>query len=117
DIRKTLNTIAGVNQDGNPVSLSTETIVSMNIWCFLPELFEQLSLKFRNFLDNLNNPDREFLIPSVINELVQNNEALVKVLESNAHWAGITYKEDVENVKNMILDLTGKGIYPENLWK
>jgi len=117
DIRKTLSTVAGVTQDGNSVTLSPGTIVSMNIWCFLPVVFEQLAVKFRNFLDNQDQPDREFLIPSVVNELVQNDEALVRVLESNARWAGITYKEDVESVKNMILDLTGKGIYPENLWK
>ncbi|SVE57090.1 uncharacterized protein METZ01_LOCUS509944, partial [marine metagenome] len=57
----------------------------------------------------------EFLIPTVINNLVQNNQEEVYVLRSNASWFGVTYKEDKPFVINKIQELIHSGIYSSPL--
>ena len=93
------------------------TIVSMNMWAFTPCLFSQLETAFIEFLklqsDNLK---AEFLIPTVIYDLIINNVAKVKVLPSDERWIGMTYQKDKPQVKAMINKLTESGIYPFKLW-
>ena len=40
----------------------------------------------------------------------------VKVLPTTALWKGVTYKEDVEELKEHIRKAIENGEYPENLW-
>lgn len=69
--------------------------VSMNFWGFNPKFFDCLNELFTDFLrKNQDNIKAEFPIPNVIDHLMKNNEAKVKVLQSNAEWFGVTYKED-----------------------
>ena len=73
-------------------------------------------LVFINFLNDVGMEVRsEFLIPTVINNLVQNNQEEVYVLRSNASWFGITYKEDKPFVINKIQELIHSGIYSSPL--
>ena len=58
----------------------------------------------------------EFLIPTIVNDLIQLNREKVKVLHSNANWFGVTYKEDKPFVINEIAKLITAGIYPEQLF-
>ena len=64
---------------------------------------------------NLN--DCEFLIPIVLNELLEEKKVKVNVLETNATWYGVTYKEDKEMVVNAINKLIEEGQYNKNLWE
>ena len=90
--------------------------VSMNMWGFTPTLFNYLQEDFVNFLnDEGKELKSEFLIPTVINNLVQNNQEEVYVLRSNASWFGITYKEDKPFVINKIQGLIHSGIYSSPL--
>ena len=94
------------------ITLDGSEPVSMNMWGFTPSLFNYLHEDFVNFLnDEGNELKSEFLIPTVINNLVQNNQEEVYVLRSNASWFGVTYKEDKPFVINKIQDLIHSGIY------
>ncbi len=99
------------------ISLCGDEPVSMNMWGFTPTLFNQLNARFVSFLKEKGQEMKsEFLIPTVVNELVGSNEAKVHVLRSDSRWFGITYKEDTPHVQNQILDLVNKGLYPTSLF-
>ena len=98
------------------ITLDGSEPVSMNMWGFTPSLFNYLHEDFINFLnDEGNELKSEFLIPTVINNLVQNNQEEVYVLRSNASWFGVTYKEDKPFVINKIQELINSGIYSSPL--
>lgn len=98
---------------------SKDTIASMNFLLFTPDLFDILESRMKTFLDNNKNnlESCEFLIPIVLNELVEEKSKIVDVLETTAKWYGVTYKEDKDMVVNAILNLVNTGVYPNNLWK
>ena len=98
------------------ITLDGSEPVSMNMWGFTPSLFNYLHEDFVNFLnDEGNELKSEFLIPTVINNLVQNNQEEVYVLRSNASWFGVTYKEDKPFVIKKIQELINSGIYSSTL--
>ncbi len=107
-----------VNFDnGKSFSLSGNSIVSMNMWGFTPVVFGQIKQRFSSFLDqNITNPKAEFFIPTLIDQLIREKEAKVKVLSCNAQWFGITYKEDKQAAKDSILEMIKNGEYPLRLW-
>ena len=95
------------------IELNPDTPVSMNLWGFSPSVFQHLWAKFDAFLHgNIQNPKAEYLIPSVVDELINEKQAEVKVLTSNAKWFGVTYKEDRPFVVEKIENLTNSGVYP-----
>ena len=97
--------------DGNP-------FVSMNFWGFSPLFFDQLERDFTNFMDeNAHKLKAEFFIPSVVNDLIENKEATIKLLTSNDQWFGVTYQEDKDITINKVNELVANGNYPENLWE
>lgn len=100
------------------VSIPENTIVSMNTWGLTPSIFNELEKKFSSFL--LEKQDEilkaEYFLPAVIDSLIHENKARVKVLKSEEQWYGVTYKEDKNIIENAILKFINNGIYPENLW-
>mgnify|MGYP002639518854 CR=1 FL=1 len=97
--------------------ISGDSIVSMNFWGFTPKFFVQMEEYFKQFIiDNSDNLKAEFYIPFVVNNLINNSKAKVKVLTSDAKWFGVTYKEDKENTIKRIAELVNDGKYPNKLW-
>jgi len=97
--------------------ISEETIVSMNFFGFTPKYFELSESLFEEFLaKNYKEPKAEFFIPLVINHVIVNKLATMKVLKSNARWFGVTYKQDKDYVTSEIQKLKDSDIYPINLW-
>lgn len=97
--------------------LDEDTIVSMNMWGFMPTLFDHLDREFDQFLsDHGRDLKAEFLIPTVINTLVQQQKVSARVLESQERWFGMTYRDDRDKVINAIRKLVANGIYPASLW-
>ena len=97
--------------------LNGEELVSMNMWGFTPELFIYLKEGFNNFLEQHGEELKsEYLIPSVVNELINSKQETVHVLHSDASWFGVTYKEDKPFVKSQILKLIESGAYPSKLF-
>jgi len=103
--------------EGNESFLTGKEIVSVNMFGLTPAIFEHLEAGFREFLDEKREtPKAEFLIPQLINELVQKGLVRVKVLESHEKWLGVTYQEDKPIVKSGIGELIDSGKYPADLW-
>ena len=99
------------------LALTGNEQVSMNMWGFTPKLFEYLNQGFSKFLSKHSNELKsEYLIPSVINDLIKKEKEQVKVLKSNASWFGVTYKEDKPYVVSQILKLIDDGFYPSSLF-
>ena len=99
------------------IELTGNEIVSMNFWGFQPAYFQLMKDQFTEFLkENINEPKSEFYIPYSVNLLIQQNCIKLKVLESDAKWFGVTYKEDKPVVVEKIGELVEQGIYPSKLW-
>ena len=106
----------GVSSDRD-IPLDGSEPVSMNMWGFTPILFDYLSEKFDEFLqEGKIELKSEFLIPNVINDLIQTDRESVHVLRSDSSWFGITYKEDKLYVVDEIQKLIDEGVYPQELF-
>jgi NDP-sugar pyrophosphorylase family protein len=97
--------------------LRDQDIVSMNFWGFGPDLFEHLETQFHRFLlKEGHNPKSEFYIPLVVDKLICDKKAKVKVLQSHARWFGVTYREDKAKAVTSLQAMTEAGEYPEKLF-
>ena len=100
--------------------LPVDSIVSMNMWGFGASILPELKSRFGKFLEeNLEkNPLKcEYFLPSVVNELLEEEKATVQVLKSMDKWYGVTYKEDKAVVVAAIKAMKEKGLYPDYLWE
>ena len=99
------------------IKLDGSEPVSMNVWGFTPVLFKYLREMFVEFLhDEGNKLKSEYLIPSVVNELIQSGREDVHVLRSASSWFGVTYKDDRPFVMEEIQKLIDHGTYPKQLF-
>ncbi|MDY3929028.1 MAG: sugar phosphate nucleotidyltransferase [Clostridia bacterium] len=89
-----------------------DTIVSMNMWGLDLGIFDFLKVKFDEFLrKNINEAKKEFFLPEVINDRINEKNMQVRVLETNEQWRGVTYPQDTESVRKSIENLVKKGLY------
>ena len=103
-------------EDGVDIPLDPDTLVSMNLWGFTPSYLDECKRRFPAFLDkNLSqNPEKcEFLLPTVVSELIGEGRADVKVIENVDKWYGVTYKEDKAAVVEAFRALKANGVYPK----
>ena len=86
---------AAVQTADGPVPLDTEQLVSMNMWMLTPAFVDGLQEGFKRFRAALKDPLRdEYLLPEIIDGLIQAGRAAVKVLPTRDEWFGVTYQED-----------------------
>jgi len=105
------------DDNGEFVTIDENTVVSMNFWGFTPKCFEFGTQLFEQFLEETKTDLKaEFYLPSIVNEILKSGKASVEVLQSNAKWFGVTYKEDKEIVEKAIGELKKQNVYPRNLW-
>lgn len=106
-----------IGENGIQRKIDVNSPVSMNMWGLYPDFFEILENGFRAFLEETPSDQlkREYLLPTIIGDLLQEEKISVKVLKSHDKWFGVTYKEDKEAVVNSIKELIASGIYPETL--
>ncbi len=98
--------------DENWVELPRDTVVSMNMWGFTPDVFGYIDRDLKSFLDEkINVPKAEFYLPAVVSNLIANNEKEVKVLVAEDKWYGVTYKEDKQAVVDAIAEKIKNGEY------
>lgn len=99
-------------------AIDVESEVSMNMWGLTPEFFDILEKGFSEFLENTSsdNLKAEYLLPTIIGELLKREKVEVKVLQSKDQWFGVTYKEDKESVVTAIQELVASGIYGASIY-
>jgi len=105
------------DEEGKWVAIEDNTPVSMNMWGFTPDYFEYSEEFFKEFLkEHLNTPKSEFFIPLMVNKLINEGTATVKVLDTTAKWFGVTYAADRADVVAKIQKLVDAGEYPSKLF-
>ncbi len=101
-----------IREDGSVGTLARDTIVSMNMWGFTPDLFKYLEKDFNEFLKAKGTEMKsEFFLPSVVDALIKSGEKKARVLVAEDKWYGVTYKEDLDAVVAAIKDLCDQGKY------
>ncbi len=104
--------------DGAWADIDGSSIASMNMFGFTPSFLAELKARFPAFLkENIGNPKAEFFLPTVVNDLVKERKARVKILPTTDSWIGVTYEEDTPKVREAIRALVAQGVYPEKLWE
>lgn len=103
----------------NEYKITNDTLVSMNMMSFTPNIFKYIEDNFKKFLDeNKDNLDScEYLIPSVLSKGIKKGYCNVSVIKTNSKWVGVTYKEDKKDVVEYIKNIVEEGEYNSNLWK
>lgn len=108
---------AAVQEEAALRSIDVDSLVSMNMWMLTPAFLDVLGGGFAAFRKTLKNQLKdEYLLPSVVDELLQAGRATVRVLSTGERWFGVTYKEDLPAVQNAIRALHDKGVYSEPLY-
>ena len=111
---------AAYTEDGEHfVDLPGDTIVSMNIWGLTQPTVSEFWTRLGAFFEKevpLDPLKREFYLPSVVNQQLEEGTARVRVLPCEEVWHGVTYREDLASVKEAICALKAAGVYEERLW-
>ena len=112
------NNCAFVKAGEDMINIDLQVPVSMNMWALQPGIFEILERKFKEFLSQLDDEDikAEYLLPTIIGDLLKEEKADVTVLKSLDNWFGVTYQEDKQSVIDSIKELISAGIYPDKLY-
>ncbi len=115
-----VNGVVSYTEDGEEwFELPEEAFASMNCWCFMPQLIDEIEKYFIEFLSTevKENPLKsEFYIPLLVRDMLAAKKCTVDVIETDDKWFGVTYKEDKPDVVKSITALVNEGKYPEKLW-
>ena len=118
EIQRKDGVLTACNEEKQPVSVDAGQHVSMIMWGLPPRFLEMLEGGFADFLDHLGKDamKSEYLLPKIIDKLLAEQKARVKVLETGDRWFGVTYKEDKPVVVASIQKLIEQGVYKEKLF-
>ena len=124
DLKKVTETYAitvderGNIRDADSGALDGEVLVSMNMWGFMPDIFEEMEGDFHRFLENIQegNIKAEYALPTMVDGMICNERLKISVLTTDAVWFGVTYREDRASVAEELWRMHEGGIYPEILF-
>jgi hypothetical protein len=105
------------DEQGRVQTIADNTPVSMNMWGFTPDYFEHSEEYFKTFLtEHAGDAKAEYFIPLMVNRLIVEGTARVRVLDTTSKWFGVTYAADREDVVRKIEALVASGEYPAKLF-
>ncbi len=109
---------AAIKNDSGITPLNENAYVSMNMWGLTPAFIDFLEEDFKRFLSDTSKDElkSEYLVPVIIDYLLKNKKATVKLLPTKDSWFGVTYKEDKKTVVEEFKKLIEDGIYKEKLY-
>ena len=119
EIMRVNGSVCYKDEQGQWVAVADNTPVSMNMWGFTPDYFDYSEAYFKEFLSdpkNMENLKAEFFIPLMVNKLINEKTATVKVLDTTSKWFGVTYAADRDSVVARIKTLVDEGVYPAHLF-
>lgn len=105
-------------QEGDALRvLEPNATVSMNIWGLPAAFINYLEEQFVPFLENIGDrvQEAEYLLPSVIGDMMEKGRGTVKLLPTADKWFGMTYAQDKEDTRKRIHELIARGVYPEKM--
>ena len=110
---------AAIEQDGVRTPADGNAIASMNMWALTPDFLDELAEGFPKFLSGIKEGDykAEYLLPGVVDSMIQSGKATVRVIPTPDKWFGVTYAEDKQSVIDAFAALYEKGVYnKDNLY-
>ena len=119
EIMRVNGAVSYKDENGEWVAVDDNTPVSMNMWGFTPDYFEYSEEYFKEFLSdpkNIENLKAEFFIPLMVNKLITEHTATVKVLDTTSKWFGVTFAADRPATVDRIQTLVDEGVYPAKLF-
>lgn len=119
EIKRIDGVVSYKDENGEWVGVEDNTPVSMNMWGFTPDYFAYSEEFFKTFLSNPKNMENlksEFFIPLMVDKLINDGTATVKILDTTSKWFGVTYAADREGVVARIKALVDEGVYPAKLF-
>lgn len=97
--------------------IDEDTPVSVNLFGFTKEIFKDAHIYFEEFFkENKEKLKTEFYLPTIVQKSIDDNKADVTILNTTSKFNGMTYREDLEQLKDNIKKLIASGVYPSNLW-
>lgn len=97
--------------------ISPDSHVSMNMWACPAGFIDRLGNEFESFLEEHGEEEgSEFLLPSVINDMIHRSEADCRMFETTDKWFGMTSVKDKAAAKEAVKKNIENGTYPEILW-
>jgi UTP-glucose-1-phosphate uridylyltransferase len=96
---------------GEKKIIDENALISMNLWGLTPDIFDLLEKEYQYFLEHANLLKDELYIPSVISKAVVTGRASVKMFKTLDRWYGITYREDLKEIKKSIGEYIKNGLY------
>ena len=108
----------GIIKDADAGLLDGEALVSMNMWGFGADTFDDLEREFHEFLAGLSPEEikKEYALPTFVDNMIRAGKLSVSVLSTDAVWFGVTYKEDRVYVAGELCKMHERGYYPEKLF-
>lgn len=89
-----------------PYPLAPDEVVSMNFWAFSEQVFDDLEAGFSAFRrDHGNDAEAEYLLPSVVHELLRSGRLTVEVIPTSEAWVGVTNPADLDVARHRIAEL------------
>lgn len=115
-VRRREGWVTGVEVDGEPVELSGNETVSMNLWGLMPNVVERLERQFARFLEYWgSDTQHEFFLSTAISNQIRLGYTEVQVYGALDPWFGMTHTADFDRLQRALGQRIGAGIYPERL--
>ena len=90
-------------EDAEGAKFSGDEFTSLNFWAFPKEFMERLGIGFDKFLSkNSRDAKAEYYLPKAVDDAVAEKFAEVAVMPTPERWQGVTYKEDMETVREFL---------------
>jgi hypothetical protein len=117
ELRLENGVVVGKDSKGNDITAAKDALVSMNMWGCKPVYFKQLQDDFVSFLEGDGDPlKKEFLLPIIMDNLIKQGKAKIKILPVSERWFGLTYIADKPMIVEKLNKIIEEGVYPANLW-
>lgn len=103
---------------GNIYEMSNDQSVSMLMFGLQTSLFDYIKSDMPKFFKKHENDlsSCEYLLPEVLGDMLEKNLIKIKLIPTHAVWKGVTYREDLEDLKNYIKSEIKNGVYPDKLY-
>ncbi len=103
---------------GDDYIINDDQTVSMLMFGLQPSIFKFIDKDILNYFNS--HKDKldtcEYFLPDILTNMIKENYAQIKLIPTHAVWKGVTYREDLEDLKNYINEEIKNGVYPEKLY-
>lgn len=99
------------------MKLDVDNSVSMLMNGFTKDIINVLDKEIINSFNN--NKDKldsfEFMMPDIMDLEIKRGRTILDI-PTNSKWIGLTYQEDIDELKSYLNKIIKEGVYPNNLW-